>query len=190
MPIEENFESVSLGSKVLNAETIENNDQATARVSSDTAASGTKSLKFTDAPGGKFDYNPLVYWEPHFKEGRIESSFALRPEAGAVFNHEWRDDSQPYRVGPSLQIAADGSVSVAGVRIGQIKHSAWSNFTIVKELGSGEWTLNVTAPGQPVISGKFTCDKTMKSLDWFGFVSNATDNAVFYLDDLKIAPGK
>ena len=190
MPIEENFESVSLGSKILNAETVEDNNQATARVSSDAAATGTKSLKFTDAPGGKFDYNPLVYWELHFKEGRIEASFALRREAGAVFNHEWRDDSQPYRVGPSLNIAADGSISAAGVRIGQIKHSAWSNFTIVSALGSGEWTLNVTAPGHPVISGKFTCDKTMKSLDWSGFVSNATDNAVFYLDDLKIASGK
>ena len=190
MPIEENFENVSLGSKVPGAQTMEDNDKATARVSSDTAASGTKSLKFTDAPGGKFEFNPLAYWEPHFKKGRIGVSFALRPEAGAVFDHEWRDSSQPYSIGPSLHIAADGAVSVAGVEIGQIKHSAWSKFTIVNALGSGEWTLNVLGAGQPAISGKFTCDKSMKSLDWLGFISNATDNAVFYLDNLKVVPGK
>ena len=77
---------------------------------------------------------------------------------------------------------------MAGAKIGQIKHGAWSKFTIGHALGSGEWTLNISAAGQAAIAGKFTCDKTMKSLDWLGFVSNATDNAVFYLDDLKVMP--
>ena len=45
---------------------------------------------------------------------RSPPSFAVRLEPGAVFVHEWRDSSQPYRVGPSIRIDPDGQLSANG----------------------------------------------------------------------------
>lgn len=193
LPIEQDFEKVVVGAKVPNAFTNEDNEQATARVSDETAATGKHSLKFTDAPGGKFQYNPHVYWEPHFKSGLATSSFYLRPETGAQISHEWRDNGGPYHVGPAIYIEGEGTLKVGGQKFAQLPLGAWTKFDMSCALGDGanaQWNLTVTLPNQAPISGKFTCDKDFRSLDWLGFTSNANDESVFYLDDLKVLPGK
>ncbi len=193
LPVEQNFENASVGSKAPDASTHEDSAQATARVSNETAATGKHSLKFTDAPGGKARYNPHVFWQPHFKSGLATSSFYLRPELGAQISHEWRDSNGPYHTGPSIYIEADGTLRVGGQKFAQLPHGAWTKFDISCQLGeaaNGQWNLTVTLPNQAPISGKFACDKDFRALDWLGFVSNADDHAVFYLDDLKVLPGK
>jgi hypothetical protein len=192
MPIEQNFEKVAIGAKAPDAQTYEDNDQATARISDGAVFIGTRSLKFTDAPGGKFPYNPHVFWAPNFTGGMARASFALRPEAGAIIHHEWRDKANPYHVGPSIHIEADGTLKVNQQNMAKLPHGAWTTFEISCALGeeaNGEWTLKLTLPGQDTITRKFTGSKEFRSLDWFGFVSNANGKAVFYLDDVKVLPG-
>jgi hypothetical protein len=189
MPINESFENLSVGAKVLEAQTYEDNAQATARVSEEAAHSGKKSLKFSDAPGGQFTYNPHVFWQPGFREGLATETFWLRLEKGAVVSHEWRDKNSPYRTGPTIYIEGDGTLKTGGTRIGQLPHGQWLKFEVACRLGAdadGKWTLNVTLPDGTALKGSYTCTKEFQSLDWLGFVSNATEKAAFYLDDLQL----
>lgn len=193
MPIVENFELSTVGSKVLEAQTYEDNDQVTARVTDEVAHSGKKSLKFTDAPGGKFSYNPHVYWEPHFKNGTIGETFWLRLEAGSIVSHEWRDNGSPYRTGPSIYIEADGTLKAGQTVLRKLPQGQWLKFTITCPLGdgaNGSWELNVSLPDGFAVIGTFPCNKEFRSLDWLGFISNASDKSVWYLDDLQVEPKK
>ena len=109
-------------------------------------------------------------------------------EEGAEFYHEWRDDSSPYRVGPSLWIAG-GKLSVGGKPLAEVATSQWVHV----EIRARGWATNrlppadltITVPGKPAKS--FTalpCDPQWKKLDWLGFVSNADRQTVFYPDNL------
>jgi hypothetical protein len=195
--VQEDFESSAVGAKpdgfgvVLNEETAV--PAATIRVTDETAHSGKHSLKFTDAPGQQFSYNPHLFYQPHFTEGIATGKFAIRWEAGAQFYHEWRDNQAPYRVGPSLNIAADGMLSANGKPLTALPKSRWIEFEIVCGLGNkatGTYDLTVRLPGRvpPMVFKALPCGsgKDFDRLDWWGFVSNATETTVFYLDDLSL----
>ncbi|HEY0073526.1 MAG TPA: right-handed parallel beta-helix repeat-containing protein [Abditibacteriaceae bacterium] len=189
LPISENFEQLSVGAKVLDASTYEDNDKATARVTNEVAHSGKQSLKFTDAPGGAQQYNPHVFWSPGYKSGTVTETFWLRLEKGAVVSHEWRDNGSPYRTGPSIYIEADGTLKSAGTTLGELPQSQWIQFIMSCNLGeqaNGEWNLKVALPDGTNINKALPCTKEFRSLTWLGFISNANDHAVWYLDDLQV----
>ncbi len=191
LPISENFELQSVGSKVLDAQTYEDNDKATARISDEMAHSGKHSLKFTDAPGGQFPYNPHVYWQPGYKSGIISETFWLRLEKGAIVSHEWRDTGNPYHVGPTIYIEADGTLKSGQTILEKLPQNQWLQFTIVCSLGDesrGEWSMHIKMPDGQIVSHTLSHTKDFRSLDWLGFVSNANEDAVWYLDDLQVAP--
>ena len=110
-------------------------------------------------------------------------------EDGAEFYHEWRDDSSPYRIGPSLWIAG-GKLSVGGKPLAEVPTSQWVHIEIRAGLGdqsTGAWDLTLTVPGKPPQSfAALPCDPQWKKLDWLGFVSNADRKTVFYLDNLLL----
>ncbi len=89
-----------------------------------TAASGKQSLKFTDAPGLSHDWQPHLSTSRATARARWRFSFKVRMEPGAILWHEWRDSSSPYKVGPSLRIAANGDVIVARQDAGEAPASA------------------------------------------------------------------
>ena len=158
-------------------------------VTEETAASGKRSLKVTDAPGLNSRFNPHFYFSPRHKQGVSRCEFDLRVEAGAEFYHEWRDNSSPYRVGPSLWIVG-GKLSVAGKPLAEVPAGQWAHLEISAGLGdrsTGTWELKVTLPGQaPQTFADLPCNPQWKQLDWLGFVSNADAKTVFYLDNLVL----
>lgn len=190
VPLDDGFEQTPLDSTADLAYTHGEAGTAKIRVTEETAASGKRSLKFVDAPGLDQPWNPHVFYSPHMTTGTVTESFDLRLEPGATVWHEWRDNSQPFRVGPSLGIAANGDVSTKTAKLLTIPLSQWVHFEITIELGKqakGTWDLTVTVPGKAPEEFKgLTCDPKCKELQWLGFVSNATETATFYLDNEKL----
>jgi hypothetical protein len=130
MPIVQDYEEVPVGEKPPGAMIYEEREPYTIRVTAETAATGKRSLKFVDGPGQKANYNPHMFYDPGFDSGWARAAFSLRVEPGTHLYHEWRDASSPYRVGPSLWIAPDGTVSTHGRTLLQIPHGQWIRFEI------------------------------------------------------------
>lgn len=190
LAIHEDFEATPVGQKAADAVTNEENAVATIRVTDETAATGKHSLKFVDAPGQKFNYNPHLFYNPGFNQGRVVGSFDLRVEAGTLLYHEWRDGSSPYQVGPSVRVEADGALMAAGRKVAQLPAGKWVHFEIACGLGTaanGKWDLAVTLPGQAPIALKgLPCNPAFRELRWYGFTADADAAGVFYLDNLHL----
>ncbi len=160
------------------------------------AASGRRALMVQDAPGLQFAFNPHFYYRPGHRQGRSRLKFDLWSDAGTVFHHEWRDDAQPYRVGPSLWVRG-GKLIAAGKELTDIPAGVWVHFEVTTALGAssaGTWDLTVTLPGRPPqhFTGLPVGNPQWKKLDWLGFCSLATQKTVFYLDNIELdnAPGR
>jgi hypothetical protein len=152
---------------------------------------GKQSLKFTDAPGLDQPWNPHLWYSPYLTQGIARQTFDLRLEPGAIAWVEWRDAASPYRVGPSLGIDAQGQLTASQQPVMTVPRGQWIHFEIVCGLGkqaTGTYDLTVTVPGQePRRLEKLPCGHPQFTrLEWLGFVSNATERAVFYLDNLKL----
>jgi len=194
-PIAEDFEEVPVGEKPPGAVVSEDAGvkEAVIRVTDETAASGKRSLKFTDAPGQKFPWDPHMWYEPRFKEGVMAGKFALRMEKGAVFFHEWRTQGHPYQAGPSLRVEGDGTLTAAGKKVATLPPGKWARFEITAGLGKdakGTWDLAVTLPDtpEPIKLADLPCSPQFKSLFWLGFVAHGNEKTVFYVDDIELKP--
>jgi len=189
--VADGFEETAVDSTAAGASTQGEEGEARIRVTDETAASGTHSLKFTDAPGLKYAFNPHLVYAPHLRKGLAVAGFAIRLEPGAAFYHEWRDSRNPYRVGPSIWFNAEGDLAVAGQPLVKLPLGQWVRIDIECRLGEkadGTWTLTVTLPGQDAqrFEGLACRTPLFRRLDWLGFVSNADDAVVAYLDDVKL----
>lgn len=192
--IDDGFEHTPVGATADFATTHGETAEATIRVTDERAASGARSLKFTDAPGLDQPWNPHMYYMPRLAEGLADLSFDLWLEPGAMVWHEWRDGATPFRVGPSLSVDAEGRLSAGDRALMTLPTGEWISFRIVCGLGrqaTGRWDLTVTPSGAESRRFKgLPCNPDMKRLDWLGFVSNATDHAVFYLDNVRLRLGE
>jgi len=191
--ISQGFEDLPVGSlPMAGANVYEENSQATIRVSDDKAASGSHSLKFTDAPGQIHRYDPFMYYSPDFTNGALEGSFDYCPEPGAILNHEWRNDDNPYKVGPSLHFDENGWVYADGKRLVQLPMNEFSHIDIRCGLGAkadAKWSLTITPPDKRTYRYEnLSCDPKFKTLNWFGFSSDADAHTVFYIDNIQLSP--
>jgi hypothetical protein len=176
------------------AQVFEENTQAVVRVVAAGVAGPGQCLRVTDGPGQKHVHNPHLCYQREFPDGRLRGAFDLRHETGAVFSHEWRDwpEGETYRPGPSLRVNADGSLVAGGKTLAVLPPGQWVAIEVVCNTGAaadGTWQLAVTLPGQPAqrFAG-LPCGSAFKRLNWIGFISLATDTAVFYLDNVEVAP--
>lgn len=190
--IKDSFEETSVGAKPQHAVTHEETAEATIRVTDQKAAAGKRSLKFTDKPGQKKSYNPHMYYRPNLRTGVAVGTFSLYLEPNATLYHEWRDSRQPYRVGPSVWFAADGTLKVANKPLMKIPAGKWAQFEIRCGLGknaTGTFDLVVTVAGQqPKKFEKLACgNPKFRQFTWCGFIAEGQANSVFYLDDVNIA---
>ncbi|MGQ9731255.1 MAG: right-handed parallel beta-helix repeat-containing protein [Candidatus Zipacnadales bacterium] len=188
--VEDTFEDAPLGAQPPDAHVnVEGNGDAIG-VSDEYAAEGTKSLKLMDAPGLRYSFNPHLYYSPHYSAGTAECSFHIRVEQATEFWHEWRDNSQPYRIGPHLQII-HGRLQSRERFLMEVPVGEWFHIAVTASLGPDStrvWELAVTLPGQktqrfaelPIYSPDW------KTLDWVGFVSNAQTKTALYLDNIRL----
>jgi hypothetical protein len=190
LTLHEGFETTPPGGKIAAATVYTEKKNDSIVVTDETAANGKYSLRFTDAPGLQSAFNPHVVYVPNHTEGVTRCSFDLRIEPGAEIYHEWRDDSQPYRTGPSIFILR-GKVTVGGKELIALPDSQWARFEITAGLAvtpGRTWSLAITLPGGKV--ARFPdlppANPDWGKLAWFGFVSNATHKSVFYLDNLEL----
>lgn len=196
LQVSEDFETVEIGAAPEAAVLSVGNDIAGSGgafigVSDETAASGRKSLKIVDAPGLKNGFDPHFYFVPHHREGVTRCSFDLRVEDGTNMVHQWRDSASPYRVGPSLRVR-DGKLFVDNRALLDMPSGQWVHFEVWATLGkasSGTWQLSVALPGAPAQTfSDLKCgNPNWKTLDWLGFVSDATTSTVYHLDNLKLS---
>lgn len=186
--VDTDFESMSLSFPTIPRQEIQwENKGDSIFVSEDQAASGKRSLKFTDAPGLERAWNPHLILKPGFKEGaKVHASFALRIEPGALVDHEWRTEGHPYFVGPSFSIRG-GKLQIRNGPSLEVPRSQWLKFEIDAQIGKPEWLMRVIVSGQPPkVFDKLVCQKEWLDFGWMGWTSAAKEKTVFYLDDLKV----
>jgi hypothetical protein len=191
LALNEDFESAPVGAPLADAHIYVEKKGDSVAVTSETAASGKRSLKITDAPGLQHVYNPHFYYDPRHTNSVTRFSFDIRVEPGAVLFHEWRGEGHPYLVGPSLWIG-DGKLRVHGKDLLAMPAGKWVHFELSVGLGpqsTGTWDLAVTLPGEAPrrFTGLKNGHPDWKKLHWFGFCSTANAKTVFYLDNLKLS---
>jgi hypothetical protein len=190
-PIDDDFEDGLVGSPpdgpMVNVEKV-----GGILVTDEMAASGKQCLKFIDAAGQKYSFNPHMCYSPRFVTGKVRGSFDVRMEPGAIGHFEWRDYAGgSYCVGPSVRIEGDGKILCGAQPIGKVPLSRWLHVEITCGLGdqaNGRWTLRYGPINGAMSQIELACDPKFKKLDWVGFVANATIAAVFYVDNVKIGP--
>jgi hypothetical protein len=190
--LKDDFELTPVGAKPSSAEVHVENKGDSIAVTEETAASGKRSLKITDAPGLQYTYNPHFCYKPNHKDCVSRCAFDMRLEPGVVMYHEWRDwREQPYRVGPSFTIR-DAKLLVGGQELLALPVGQWFHVEVVAGIGSksdGTWALILALPGQPPkrFDGLKNGHAEFHVLTWIGFSSTATDKTAFYLDNLEIS---
>jgi hypothetical protein len=190
-PVQDDFEE-ALAGMTPEDPTVSVESAGTILVTDELAAQGKQCLKFVDAPGQSFRFNPHLWYSPHLAAGQVRGSFDVRIEPGAIGHFEWRQyDGGSYRIGPSLRIEGDGTLLSGGRHIGTIPLSQWLHIDITCRLGDraeGHWTLRYGPLGGTLSQLELPCDPDFRRLDWVGFIADAAIAAVFYVDNLQIVP--
>jgi hypothetical protein len=190
-PVQDDFEE-ALVAMTPEGPTVSVESVGTILVTDELAAQGQQCLKFTDAPGQAYSFNPHLWYSPHVGTGPVRGSFDVRIEPGAIGHFEWRAyEAGSYRIGPSLRIEGDGKLLSGGRHIGTVALSQWLHIEITCRLGDsaeGKWTLRYGPLGGELSRLELPCDPTFRRLDWAGFIADAAVAAVFYVDNLQMAP--
>ena len=188
----QDFEDLPVGAACPDAQTNGEGGGASIRVTDEAAASGKHSLKFTDAPGLANRWDPHLVFPINHTGGVTTLDFALRVGPGAEVIHEWRDwRGQPYKTGPEFTITR-GQLFQGSNPLMAIPTDVWVRYQIRAAIGkgaAGKWDLLVTVPGSPPrrFDGLANISPDFDALTWIGFISNATEKTVFYLDDVDLS---
>lgn len=190
LDLNEDFEIYPVGTQPSEGQFNVENQGDSILVTDVTAASGTRSLGFTDAEGLRYSFDPHLVYNPQYQEGLAKCSFDVRMEAGAELWHEYRDWSvNPYVTGPSLQIVG-GKLLARDEELLDVPLGQWVHLEIATKVGAGAdgtYQLTVTLPNsQPQQFNLPVVDPKWNKLTWVGFVSNATTKTVFYLDNIRL----
>lgn len=159
-------------------------------VSDEQAATGSRSLKITDAPGLDPVWEPHYILKPKYQDGIVTVSCSLRLEEKAKLFIEWRNEGHPYLTGPSLWFERGEIVERTSKTRIAVPVNEWFRIEAVAGAGTkanGKWLLRVTLPGQPAKEYPgLPCQAGWDELGWLGFVSTAEVKTAFFVDDLKI----
>jgi len=191
------FESDEPGEAPLAGHVLTNRDEALL-VSEDTAAAGSRrSLKFVDAPTETRPFCPHLYYEPHHAEGDLRLTWDLlnTAEAPADLTIEVRQwDREPYLVGPSLAMAANGAVTAGDQSLGTLPLGKWVRVEIAFSLGAGAaktYEITLRVPGRdPVVARVPFRSPEFERVTWLGVMSNSKTDAVFYLDNVRLGTSR
>lgn len=190
-PILQDFEALAVGSRTPGAETQEENETMTARVSDEQAASGRHSLKFVDGPGQEQPFNPHVFYRTNFDYGRAVGGFDLRIDSWTSFYYQWRDYTRGFVRGPTVRVLPGGQLVHGDQELMRVPVDQWVRYEVVCGLGddaTGTFDLKVFLPGEgePRAFEGLDCEEGFRRLDWVGFVSPGTETTIFYVDDIEV----
>jgi hypothetical protein len=195
-PVAEDCEALETGDKPPGATVIEENDQASIRVTGEQASSGSRSLKFVDMPGLRNCWDPHLYYSPGFASGALTGRFAIRLDGRALAYHEWRQypGGGSYLLGPALWFYPDGRLVANGQTVlERLPAGDWVRVQITCGLGpdsTGTYDLQVWLPGEAearTFPG-IVFDPAFKRLEFACFTANGEQAATFYVDDIYIGP--
>jgi hypothetical protein len=170
-----------------------NKGGATAAVTDETAAGGTRSLKFSDAAGTEQSFFPYVTYPLELEQGTLRLDFDLRWESGGMLALDWRDDPYAFNMGPNLTTTADGWLSANGLKLLQLPAGHWLHVEILCHLGdraNGTYDLTLTLPGAtPQVYKALACSPLFTTLNCVVFMGVAEAPGIFYIDNLAFVPG-
>ena len=192
LPVQDDFESDTVGKAPAGVEIhVENKGDAIV-VTDAVAAGGKQSLQIVDAPGLKNAYNPHLVYKVDYKTGRVLNSFDLRIEKRSFVHFEWRDwHASAYHTGPEFTIR-DAHLKVGKTGDLELPVDQWIHCEISATLGpagASPWALRVTLPGQApqVFRDLPSASADFQNLTWVGFTSNAEEKTTFYLDNFTLS---
>ncbi len=192
LALRQGFEDEAVGDLPDFARVSEENSQAVVRVVAAGVAGPSQCLRVTDGPGQTHAHDPHFYYDREFPEGCLRGAFDLRHETGAILSCEWRDwpSGQTLRAGPLVRVDADGSLVAGGKKRLVLPPGQWVHIDMRCNTGpsaDAKWDLTVTLPGrEPQRFADLPCSPSFKRLSWVGFISMATTEAVFYIDNVVV----
>jgi len=191
-PKRREYEDCAVGEPERQAHVGDGGAAGTVAVTEETAVSGKRSLKFTDATGLKQTYAPFVTYPLEVEAGMLRAGFDVRLEPGAVFAYEWRDDPYAYNLGPRLEVNADGWLAANGRRLAQLPHRRWVRVDLACGLGpqaTGAYDLTLSIPGSDSqLHRQLACAPQFKVLACVVVMSLADGPTAFYLDNVEFQP--
>ncbi|MEK6796148.1 MAG: acetylxylan esterase [Spirochaetota bacterium] len=165
---------------------------ATIEITDEVSASGTRSLRFTDAPGLAYAYHPVREFylgSSTMTKGLVTLAFNFR-NSKAKPGHmviEMRDmRKSPHQRGPRLEFTANGKLSVGGKETA-LPFDSWTRIEMTMILdGSGGRTHTLKITGENVVSemSAIPCSPEFGAISWLAFMMPSETNGVIYLDDI------
>lgn len=189
---EDNFDDGLPGQKPAQAAVIEDvKGGAYVEISDRRSVSKPYSLRFVDAPNLTY-YMPHIYYSPGLVgDMRLRMDFDLYRQPGAMLWTEWREKPGYAKAGPCLYIEKDGRLLLHGRKPTEVRLPAgqWLHFQITDGLGNladAKWDMTITdQAGKVLFEGKdLACAPEFNRIEWLGFVSNGTEAAEMYLDNV------
>ena len=189
---EDNFDDGLPGQKPARAAVVEDvAGGAYLQISDRRALSAPHSLRVVDAADLTY-HLPHMYYSPRLGgDIRLRLEFDLYREPGAMLWTEWRNTASYAKVGPCLYIEKDGRLLLNEKRPTEtyLPAEEWVHFEITDGLGAladALWDLTITnQAGDVLFEGvDLPCGPEFDRIQWLGFVSNGTQPAEMYLDNV------
>jgi len=199
--IDNDFEEMVTGKEIPWFKTHSENKGDSITVSSDQGCSGNKSLKFQDAAGLKYRFNPHIDLKINYTNGTATTGFALKASRETTFFCEWRDypeNTSSYIIGPHIRVKG-GAIYASGrdekgrtktFKVCDLPSAGWANIVMTAGLGpqsTGRWRVQVTVADKVIADNEYLFSrKDFKRMLWFGICADGDFKDTFYVDDLKI----
>ena len=190
-PFKDDFEEARPGENPSGISAVREVGKGTVRISEEAAASGKRSLKFTDAKGLAKSFYPYLNYKPGHSRGVSIVRFAIRLEKGALVEFSGREEAH-HQAGLSLWFQ-EGGVRMGGkkllpaVPLGQwlrcemqVPQSTRSREGITLTLSLADGTKK-TFERLPVTRAGF-------ALNFLVITSQATVDSAFFVDDIEFVP--
>lgn len=144
----ERFDDTSVGQPPAVGRVIEEDERALVRVVERAGPGGGRSLRFTDVPGQQHHFNPHWLVQPNIRSGPVRGRWSLWHEGGTRVVYEWRTRGHPFKIGPRIEISADGLLRAGGREL-QLPLRGWVQMEILftpANDGGGLWLLETRLP--------------------------------------------
>lgn len=187
------FEGENPGEEPVDGHVCPGENGASLAISADTAALGKQSLKFTDVPDQKRNWEPHLFYYKTCEQGPIELSWDMlnSKEKPALLSVELREyaEGNSYLVGPTVLVTPDGTITANGQNLGTIPLGEWVHVDMRLQLGDGvpkTYRLTLTVPGRDPTVVEIPYSGQFQKITWLGICSLSPQNSEFYIDNLKL----